>query len=326
MATVAYLHRMRWLPLLTFCGILPAAEAQWQPVLSTAGNEIVTVFSSPSDSIAWFITNFNRLYRTADAGTNWTIVPPGSPAFIPSGLCAVNGLVALKSGTQVWKTADGGASWYAVYTAVGGSPPVVWMIDEEIGLLADAGTLYRTADGGESWSTNGITQPPSALANATGKGNICVKGSDLWVTLNAGGIAHSPDLGSTWTVPSNNGWGFGSNARIHFATPGFGLAILHNNPFVYVTVNGGDDWVSTDNSLGANQDVLAVGGECWYIPNPADHFYIKHSTDSGATWQQQLVDADGEGIGAELQQLTVPLGVLGILVEDVHQPPFRDLI
>ncbi len=284
---------MRVLSLLLFATVASTARPQWQPVFQTPNNEIVTVFSAPTDSVVWFITNFNRLYRTSDAWNTVTVVPPGQPAFIPSGLCAVNDLVALKTGSQVWKTIDGGGSWYAVYTATGALAPVLWMLDANTGLMVDNGVLYRTTDGGENWSTSGITQPPSAITGATGKGNICVLGNDVWVALSSGGIAHSPDLGTTWSEPANMGWGFGNTPRIHFADTQLGMAVLHNNPFVYVTVDGGEHWIDTDNSLGANQDVLAIGTGYWYIPNPADHFYIKHSSDSGGTWQQQLVDTDG---------------------------------
>lgn len=270
-----------------------ASIAQWVPIFSTPNNEIIAVFSSPRDSTAWFITNFNRLYRTADAGATWTVVPPGTPAFIPAMLSVVNDTMAFKTGAQVWKTTDGGASWNAVYTATGAQTPVVWMLDATNGLLADNGVLYRTTDGGASWSSSTITQPPSAISAPNGKGNICVRGTNLWVALQAGGIAHSPDLGISWEQPANTGWGFGSNPRIDLDGNGMGMAVLHNNPFVYITTNGGTTWTSTDNSLGANEDVITTGTGCWYIPNSADHFYIKYSADSGATWTQQLFDADG---------------------------------
>ena len=270
-----------------------AAPAQWAPVFSTPNNEIITVLSSPRDSTVWFITNFNRLYRTSDAGSTWTVVPPGVPAFIPSMLFAVNDTLAFKTGGQVWRTTDGGTSWTAVYTATGAQVPTLWMVDAANGVLADSGVLYRTADGGGTWAANAITQPPSVVAAPNAKGNLCVRGSQLWVALQSGGVAHSPDLGSTWDVPANTGWGFGSNPRIDLDGNGMGMVVLHNNPFVYITTDGGQHWSSSDNSLGANEDVVTTGTGCWYIPNPADHFYIKYSADSGATWTQQLVDADG---------------------------------
>jgi hypothetical protein len=160
-------------------------------------------------------------------------------------------------------------------------------------VMAFAGILYKTVDGGETWSSTAITQPPGSITNSAGKGTIWSMENNLWVALSGNGVAYSPDFGLTWSLPSNTGLNFGGYCNISFSNPYFGISVKQNSPYVYVTKDGAESWTVSVNTLGANQDVLAYNGDLWFIPNPADHFYIKHSADSGATWQQELVDAAG---------------------------------
>ena len=275
----------------TFVG---AVNAQWTLNYQTPNHEIVKGLSSPTDSTCWFTTNFADLYKTADGGATWSVLPQVAPYYLPYGLFVVNNNIGFRtSSTSVYKTSNGGSTWNNVFTGVGSLAPVVWMLNSTTGVLANNGTLFKTTDGGDTWSTSGITQPPASIAGSGGKGTICEQGDSLWVTLVGDGIAFSPDLGTTWTIPANNGLTFGTTPRISFANANLGMAVMHNDPYVHVTTDGGNNWTMADNSLGANEDVLAIGSECWYIPNPADHFYIKYSSDSGATWTQQLFDANG---------------------------------
>lgn len=270
------------------------ALGQWEPVYQTVTHEIVVALSAPTDSICWFTTNFAHLYVTDDGGATWATVTQQPPLFLPYGLFVVDSDIAFKSSsTTVYKTTDGGVNWNSVFVGSGSLAPVVWMKDASTGVLAHDGTLYKSTDGGDTWSTNGITQPPVAIPGSSGKGTLCLHGDSIWVAQVNDGIAFSPDLGMTWSAPANNGLTFGTTPRISFGNTGLGMAVMHSNPFVFVTTDGGENWTMADNSLGANEDVLTMGGECWYIPNPADHFFIKHSADSGATWTEQLFDQNG---------------------------------
>ena len=215
------------------------------------------MLSSPDDQVCWFITNFNRLYKTSDGGQAWTVVPPGNPNFVPSGLVVVNADVGFKTGL---------------------------------------GAAYKTTNGGSSWSTSGVTQPPAPIAESAGNGQLWVRESRMWVVMTNGDIAFAADSAATWIVPSGEGITFGNAPHVSFANELFGLAIYGNWPFVYVTTDGAQSWTQVDNSLGANEEVLAVGSECWYIPNPADHFYIKYSSDAGAHWVEQQSESAGYNV------------------------------
>lgn len=270
-----------------------ARATEWTPVFQTPSSEIVRVLSSPDDETCWFITNFDRLYKTSDGGESWTHIDSG--VFIPFGLVVVDGSMAFKtSSNNVWKTTNGGVSWRNVLTLSGQSgPPEVLMVDSTVGYVSYGGVLRRTTDGGESWSTSGITQPPLPVINSFGEGTLWLEGNNLWVGLVGDGVAHSPDGAMTWTVAENDGLTFTSPPHISFATPSFGIAIIHPSRIVYTTTDGGDTWLEVDDSFGLNQDVVAKDSRCWYIPNPADHFYVKRSDDAGATWTIELNDPAG---------------------------------
>ena len=269
-------------------------KAQWTLKYQTTSNENIKVSSSPDSNTFWFITNFDRLYRTTDGGTVWNLIPHTGSAFVPSGLFVVNRDTAFKTGSaSVFRTIDGGNQWDLVFSNSGNEIPAVSTKNNSEGVLSFGGLLYKTTDGGNSWSTLGITQPPHAVVNSSGKGTVYGYDNNLWVAENGSGISYSSDYGNNWNLPSNSGLTFSGPSNIFFGSPLFGISVKRNSSFVYITKNGGNNWIPADNSLGLNEDVAIINSHCWYIPDPFDHFYIKYSADSGAAWTIQLTDPAG---------------------------------
>lgn len=268
------------------------SAAVWTPVFETPGDEIVRVLSSPSENTCWFITNFDRIYKTSNGGATWSSITTG--AFVPSGLFVVDDQVAFKIGTAaVYRTTNGGTSFQLVYSPGGSATPEVWMLDAVSGFVAYNGVLRKTINGGTTWTTTGVTQPPLPIMGSRGKGSLWSDGAGLWVALQNSGIAYSPDLGATWTVPQNDGLLINRAPVISFASSGFGAMIMHSAVEVRVTTDGGNHWNVTDTTFGDNEDVLAMGSHAWFIPNPGDHSYVRYSSDMGATWETQLTDESG---------------------------------
>lgn len=281
--------------LLTFALIailsLQVNAQTWNLNYSTATtSEQIVALSAPNDYVCWFLTNFDKLYKTVNGGVNWTIIPPTATSFNPSGLYVIDENLAFKSSSQnLFRTTDGGLTWTSVFTGSQFSPPVIQMKDSSSGVVTSGGILFKTNNGGVSWNS-AVTQPPLIIQNTTGKGSVFSLGDELWVTQQNGGIAYSPNFGSTWSTPSNTGLSPVSvNTKVAFANTNFGIATKGSvSPYIYVTTDGGNNWTNADNSLGANEDVVADGTELWYIPNSSDHFYVKNSINGGSTWQIQL--------------------------------------
>lgn len=268
------------------------AFTQWQLIYQTPSNEIVKVASASDENNFWFITNFDKVYKTENGGSNWTVI--NHPVFIPSGLFLLNKDTAFKTGFQsVYRTINGGENWQRVFLGTSSTEiPNVWMKNDS-GIISYTGLLHKTVDFGITWSTSLITQPPFSVLNSEGKGIIYGNENKLWICLANHGVCYSPDFGQSWSLNTNSGIMMISPARIFFGSVNFGLAVIHSSPEVYVTRDAAESWQSSDNSMGATEDVAINGSHSWYIPNPADHFYIKYSSDSGVSWTQQLFDASG---------------------------------
>jgi photosystem II stability/assembly factor-like uncharacterized protein len=269
-------------------------KSQWIANFQTPYPQIVKALSSPNDSVCWFISNMDTLFKTSDAGQTWTSLPPSATSFNPYGLFVLSSDTAFKSSnSNLYKTVDGGLTWSVSFIGVASNPPKMYMKNSQVGILTSNSLLYKTTNGGNIWSFATITQPPFPIVNTPGKGALCVTGDTIWVACVGHGAAYSPDFGVTWIMPANNGLTFNTYGNISFSNTQMGIAIMHNSDTVYVTTDGAANWSAGINTNGANQDVLAVDSGLWFIPSPADNFYIKYSGDSGTTWTQQLFDQSG---------------------------------
>jgi photosystem II stability/assembly factor-like uncharacterized protein len=286
------MKKLLYILLISFCSM--RANAQWMPTYQTPFPQIAKVMSSPNDSVCWVISNMDTLFKTSDGGQTWTSLPPSATTFNPSGLFVISKDTAYKASTsRLYKTVDGGVTWSLNFIGVASNTPVIYMKNSNVGIMISNTLLYKTTNGGFTWSFATITQPPFPLINAPDKGSLCVIGDTIWVACANHGASYSPDFGVTWNLPANNGLTFGSYGKISFSNTQIGIAIQHNSDTVYVTTDGAANWMASINTMGANQDVLSVDSELWFIPSPADNFYIKYSADSGTTWTQQLFDQSG---------------------------------
>ncbi|MEO8665308.1 MAG: YCF48-related protein [Ignavibacteria bacterium] len=273
---------------------LNEGSSQWNISYQTLRPAIVKVASAPDDNNFWFITNFDTLYKTSDGGSSWTVIPRGAVSFNPGGLLAVNKDSAFKTSLgAAYRTIDGGNSWTLSFSGTALIYPVIQMKNNSVGVLAYQGQLYKTTNGGETWNNSIIAQPPLQVSTSSGKGNVFVNGNEIWVIMQNSGAAYSSDFGTTWKQPLNAGLSFNSPGKIFFGNSQFGIATINNGPFIYITTDGAQSWQPADNSMGANEDVVINHDRCWYIPNPADHFFVKYSSDSGSMWTQQLFDGAG---------------------------------
>ncbi|NVO19515.1 MAG: T9SS type A sorting domain-containing protein [Bacteroidetes bacterium] len=275
--------------LVSFC-----LHAQWTQIYHTPRTQQARVMSSPNDQVCWFISNMDSLFKTEDGGQNWHKVIQSGASFNPSGLFVVDKDAAFKTVYgYAFKTTDGGLHWHQVFSGNTSDPPTIFMKDDQEGILVNGGIVYKTSNGGEIWNSYVYLQPPNPPINSLGKGNLQIIGDTIFIAASNSGVEYSADFGFTWVVPSNNGLSISAPGKISFANSRYGLAFYGSMPFIYRTLDGGNTWTTCDNSLGENEDVLAIGTASWYIPNSADHFYVKYSDDHGTHWNVQLNDPDG---------------------------------
>jgi photosystem II stability/assembly factor-like uncharacterized protein len=103
----------------------------------------------------------NKVYRTTNAGLNWTPVyaTPNSLYNSLGKIKMVNNLKGYICGYGIWTTTNGGESWYQMN--ISGIPQFTYLssiefINEQTGFVVGTGVIYRTTNGGSQWATGSM--------------------------------------------------------------------------------------------------------------------------------------------------------------------------
>ena len=168
------------------------------------------------------------------------------------------------TGAGLYVSDDEGSTW----TLTDLQEPAVWQIRDNGEGILYAGTaptgLFRSEDGGNSWTEI------EALAQLAEAGGWCipvdppipaaaralvVKGDQLWVGVEVGGIAMSKDAGATWSVvlPGENPdlhmiFAHPAHTETLFASTGYGrldgvAEMVEGNAGVFRSEDGGNSWM-----------------------------------------------------------------------------------
>jgi uncharacterized protein (TIGR03437 family) len=264
-----------------------------------------------SATLLYAMTEFGRLYRSADGAKTWQYLPlPAMPgtfsalAVDPANSSNLYVDVSLRGrgapgaqGNYFFRSVDGGTTWPEIKVPQAADLLAVDPASSNIVYLG-AGGLLRSTDSGVTWSATSIT------TFVTGINPDAHRSGVVYVTTTDGKIYKSTDFGATWTsLASSLPEGFNrlnsvaadpSNGSVLWGT-GQGSCMASNNiPFICGLVqssDGGKTWQAISSVRGWFKNVVVdsrngniyAGGQDDTALVTSQALAVK-STDGGKTW------------------------------------------
>ncbi len=214
-----------------------------------------------------FFLGAEKLYRSTDNGTSWSLPVSGMPAFGVTSLTGTSNVLFAAAGS-LHKSTDEGLNWSPV------SPGWFPYCLANTGSSILAGTnngIFRTTNEGAAWN------PTTGLPSFTGIGLFAVVGTTIFAARDfSKEIYKSTDDGISWSVlPNIPGV---SNPTSYFLPYGSILFASFDNNGIFVTQNLGSGW--TKISTGLPQAVvysLAIANG-----------YLFVGTEGNSVWRRPL--------------------------------------
>lgn len=214
-----------------------------------------------SHSVAVIVGNPGKVFRTADGGDTWSLVPIDTtePLF---GVFFLNDQIGWICGRKglVFKTTDAGKTWVRQNSGTEEHLFDIHFVNEKIGIaVGNFGAVIRTADGGETWSFQ-LLEPMSSA-------------SIYSVELIDENVAYLAGEYPTW------------EAQLEEDVEAISLSS------VFKTVDGGATWQrvampSTSHIFGMD----FTGPDVGYVVGSKG--LLNKTADGGATWSQISVNTD----------------------------------
>ena len=182
-----------------------ATVYQWEPIVFPTGVTTDTpsdLAVHPTNADIAFLSTWNGLYKTIDAGQSWTQIATTTLSYVPSFALAASNpsrLYASSWSSSFYRSDNGGGLW-TQYS----SPPSICGLsvapsDQNRVYARSCGStnepaLYRSDNGGQTWLTPTVafTQSLSTLV-------ISPTNSNLLIASNFDHTYRSADGGATWT-------------------------------------------------------------------------------------------------------------------------------
>jgi len=271
--------------------------ATWEPVGQELDGRLVqALLALPGAANAFMAGTSDGLFRSADGGSTWQMVPDlAQPVLPPEGLAGrgrsvynlfagSDGAIYLAGrGSQPWRSVDGGVAWHPLAPLPAGTALLAITLSPDGGRLlagTDGAGLFQSDDGGQTWqAAAGI--PATFVAGLW----FDPAGNGVAYARTRRGLYRSDDGGRTWQPSAAE-----IKARIDSLIPGpaAGQALLlANDGRVYETLDGGRAW-QLQGDLGRSGAVYAAqswpeafGGEVL----AATQAGLWSSSDSGRTWE-----------------------------------------
>jgi hypothetical protein len=252
--------------------------ASWNPVTLPPGSGGLNGIACPTSTTCYITTTVPEIFLTADAGGTWSSVTP------PAGLGNVSGIVCPTVSSCYLVGGDGGTM------------------------------IFSTTDSGATWNSTAAL-PPDFLASgsiACPSTTTCYDVGDSSDTQNQAIVVTTTDSGATWTpeyLPTPSSTFLGSPIACPSVTACFVSDYKSSAYQIQATTDSGSTWTAQKlpkdsghiSALACPSTSICYGvGE-----NATDHDgqisifgEIVVTTDSGATWQYQVIPSGTSSISA----------------------------
>ncbi len=251
--------------------------ASWVTMGGIAGT-VRKFVVQPGNSNIVFAASTGGIYRSVNAGVNWTQVSNVSTEDIEFKTDDVNTMFA--SGNGVMRSVDNGVSWTTLTSGNGitnsgrtlvsvsaANPNIVYAVQASGSLF---GRLYRSTDGGLSFVTQIVGNPASGTnffgydANGTGTTGqatydmaMCVSPYNADELYIAGIICFKSINGGTsftaiteWSLPNSTGY---NHADVHTLNWVNNTIYSSSDGGIYKSIDKGDNWLDLSTGLGIRQ-------------------------------------------------------------------------
>ncbi len=244
---------------------------------------IMDIVSTSSGDTAWAGGLYCGIFKTTNAGTNWTSIS-GTDSYDLWALSAPHPETLYGAGNNglIIKSVDGGENWSVLTSPTSVSLRGTYFESPSAGWVSGyGGAIYFTTDGGNSWTNQ-----------STGANNlyeiVFTDANNGWVVGQNGAILHTTNRGTNWNSQTS-----GTSVIIFgldMATSQKGW-ICGQNGYLRYTSNGGTNWnsqtsgtvnhlymVSAPDSM--NAWAASIGGE------------VLHTTNAGTNWSYQPIQSN----------------------------------
>ncbi|MEX2350520.1 MAG: T9SS type A sorting domain-containing protein [Flavobacteriaceae bacterium] len=298
----------------------------WQDWLGADGME--TFIDKDNSSIMYGTTQFGQLYKTIDAGLNYTGIDepvPGEGDWVTPFEQDPQASNTIYLGyNKVFKSTNGGDSWIAISQDLGDNIHNLKISESnpDIMFASRENKLYKNSQGGGFWLlvsnfngwVNSIaihpTNPDKIAVSLTGseKVMVSVDGGQTWQSY----LKNLPDfaaLALVWQDNSEDGLYLGMNYGVYYIDNSFANWQVFNNNLPNVIVNeleinyaedkiyaatyGRGLWASDVYDGVLANDALTMFNDLSVYPNPAENsLYLKW--DKNHLSQIRIFDASGK--------------------------------
>jgi len=247
------------------CGVMKSTDGgvTWNTTglsfLQSQNILVQKIAISPSNSNIIVAATSNGIYRSTDAGANWTNVQAGYFYDLRYKTNNAN-IIFAGSDTNTYKSINGGATWTSLNNNIGtggrmslavspANPQVIYALCQ-----TGNGTLFSSTDGGTTW--NNMSVPPANFYGFYDLVLTCSPTDANVVYVGGGGsnqdIQKSTDGGSTWSAPIAN-YIHVDNHDIEPAPNSGTTVYCTNDGGVFRSYDGGVTWTDLSNGLAIAQ-------------------------------------------------------------------------